>query len=53
MSPFLHSVKRFLVSEDGPTSVEYAFMAAFIIAVCVAAIGNVGQSTNEYLSRVP
>ncbi len=53
MSPFLHSVKRFIVSEDGPTSVEYAFMAAFIIAVCVAAIGNVGTTTNEYFQRVP
>ncbi len=52
MSDMLGRVKRFLVSEDGPTSVEYAFLGAFIIAVCVAAIGNVGTSTNEYFQRM-
>ncbi len=31
-------VHRFLVSEDGPTAVEYAVMLALIIIVCLAAI---------------
>lgn len=33
----------FLREEDGPTAVEYAVMLALIIAVCIAAIGTVGQ----------
>ena len=35
MSQILHGVKRFLVSEDGPTAVEYAVMLALIIVVCL------------------
>ncbi len=38
-----HVVKvmcRLLVSEDGPTAVEYAVMLALIVAVCLAAIGT-------------
>ncbi len=31
-------VQRFLVSEDGPTAVEYAVMLALIIIVCLTAI---------------
>lgn len=51
MKAALDSVKRFLISDDGPTAVEYAFMAGFIIAVCVAAIGNLGTATNDYFER--
>jgi pilus assembly protein Flp/PilA len=40
-------IKRFLVSEDGPTSVEYCFMLGFIILICIAAIGDVGTSTSD------
>ena len=47
----LEIVKRFLLSEEGPTTVEYAFMAGFIIAVCATAIGGLGQSTNGYFVR--
>ena len=47
----LASVKQFLLSEDGPTAVEYAFMAGFIIAVCATAVGNLGQATNGYFVR--
>ena len=31
-------VHRFLVSEDGPTAVEYAVMLALIVIVCLTAI---------------
>jgi pilus assembly protein Flp/PilA len=34
----------FLANEDGPTAVEYAIMLALIIAVCIVAIGSVGQN---------
>lgn len=47
-----HSVKRFLVSEDGPTAVEYAVMLAFIIVVCIAAIQAVGTNTSAVFNNV-
>ena len=31
-------ILRFLVSEDGPTSVEYAVLLALIVAVCLGAV---------------
>ena len=48
----LHSVRRFLVSEDGPTAVEYAVMLAFIIVVCIAAIQAVGTNTAAVFNNV-
>ena len=45
MQGFARSVLQFLRSEDGPTSVEYAVMAGFIIAVAVTAITAVGKAT--------
>jgi pilus assembly protein Flp/PilA len=47
-----HSLlRRFLSAEDGPTAVEYAVMLAFIISVCVTAIGSVGTKTNNIYSN--
>ena len=49
MNKFMTSVKNFLVSEDGPTAVEYAVMLALIIVVCVAAVTTLGSnSANTY-----
>jgi pilus assembly protein Flp/PilA len=45
MKTAIQSVSRFLKSEDGPTSVEYSFMIGFILLVCIAAIGTVGDAT--------
>lgn len=39
-----NSVKKFLVSEDGPTAVEYAVMLALIVIVCLTAIRAVGTN---------
>jgi pilus assembly protein Flp/PilA len=44
MNQFLGSVKRFLVSEDGPTAVEYAVMLALIVIVCLTAIQAIGTN---------
>jgi pilus assembly protein Flp/PilA len=44
MNQFLGSVKRFLVSEDGPTAVEYAVMLALIVIVCLTAIEAIGTN---------
>jgi pilus assembly protein Flp/PilA len=41
-------IQRFLRSENGPTSVEYAVMLACIIAVCIGAITLVGGGTFNY-----
>jgi pilus assembly protein Flp/PilA len=44
MNQFLGSVKQFLVSEDGPTAVEYAVMLALIVIVCLTAIEAIGTN---------
>jgi len=43
MKSFAKKMQRFLVSEDGPTAVEYAVMLALIIIVCLTAITSIGQ----------
>ena len=39
---------RFLKSEDGPTSVEYAVMLALILGMIIAAITVAGGSVSGY-----
>ncbi len=46
MSSLVTSVKNFLVSEDGPTAVEYAIMLALIVIVCIGAVQSIGTSAN-------
>ena len=48
----LKKVQHFLVSEDGPTAVEYAVMLALIIVVCLATIGTLGSHVNTTFSNV-
>lgn len=43
----LKSVKNFLMSEDGPTAVEYAVMLALIIVVCITAVTTIGTNANS------
>ena len=52
MSKFVSSVKKFIVSEDGPTAVEYAVMLALIIVVCLAAVSAVGSNANAKFNTV-
>ena len=52
MTKFANSVKKFLVSEDGPTAVEYAVMLALIVVVCLAAVTAVGSSVNARFNKV-
>ena len=44
MKSLAKKVQRFLVSEDGPTAVEYAVMLALIVIVCLAAIQAIGSN---------
>ncbi len=46
MKLFAKKVRRFLVSEDGPTAVEYAVMLALIVGMCLAASSSVGTNAN-------
>ncbi len=52
MNSLASKVRRFLVSEDGPTAVEYAVMLALIIIVCLGAIGLIGQNANTTFTNV-
>jgi pilus assembly protein Flp/PilA len=52
MIQFANSIKRFIVSEDGPTAVEYAVMLALIIVVCLTAIQAVGTNASTTFTSV-
>jgi len=52
MKNFAKKVQRFLVSEDGPTAVEYAVMLALIIVVCLVSIQTVGNQANTTFSSI-
>ncbi len=52
MKSLAKKVQRFLVSEDGPTAVEYAVMLALIIVVCLAAIDEIGTRANTTFETV-
>ena len=45
-------VQRFLVSEDGPTAVEYAVMLALIVIVCLTAIRAVGTNASTTFQNI-
>jgi pilus assembly protein Flp/PilA len=46
MKSLAQKVQHFLVSEDGPTAVEYAVMLALIVIVCLTAITAVGSKAS-------
>jgi pilus assembly protein Flp/PilA len=52
MNLLAKKVRRFLVSEDGPTAVEYAVMLALIVIVCLTAISNIGTNANTTFGNV-
>jgi pilus assembly protein Flp/PilA len=45
-------LRRFLVSEDGPTAVEYAVMLALIVIVCLTAISSIGTKASSTFTKV-
>jgi pilus assembly protein Flp/PilA len=45
-------LQRFLVSEDGPTAVEYAVMLALIVIVCLTAISALGTKASATFDKV-
>jgi pilus assembly protein Flp/PilA len=52
MLPLATSIRRFLVSEEGPTAVEYAVMLALIIVVCLVAIDQLGDMSRNTFRNV-
>jgi pilus assembly protein Flp/PilA len=42
---------RFLVSDDGPTAVEYAVMLALIVVVCLTAITAIGTKASTTFTK--
>jgi pilus assembly protein Flp/PilA len=46
MKRFAQQLRRFLISEDGPTAVEYSVIIGVIILVCIVAIIPIGSQTN-------
>lgn len=52
MNKLASSVKNFLVSEDGPTAVEYAVMLALIVVVCLTAIQAIGTNANTKFGEI-
>lgn len=52
MKSLVKKVQRFLVSEDGPTAVEYAVMLALIVIVCLTAITAIGNNANTTFTDV-
>jgi pilus assembly protein Flp/PilA len=52
MKSFAQKVQRFLVSEDGPTAVEYAVMLALIVIVCLTAIQAIGTNANSTFNSI-
>jgi pilus assembly protein Flp/PilA len=52
MNCVISKVQRFLVSEDGPTAVEYAVMLALIVVAIVSVVGALGKSISGTFSSV-
>ncbi len=52
MKTLAQKLHRFLVSEDGPTAVEYAVMLALIIIVCLTAISAIGTQASTTFGEV-
>lgn len=52
MSTLKAKVRHFLVSEDGPTAVEYAVMLALILVACITIVTTLGTSVSGTFSTV-
>jgi pilus assembly protein Flp/PilA len=52
MHSLITKVQRFLVSEDGPTAVEYAVMLALILVACITIITTLGTSISSTFGKV-
>ncbi len=52
MRNLVKSVRQFVVSEDGPTAVEYAVMLALILVACIAIVTQLGGTISSTFNKV-
>ncbi len=52
MKNVLTTVRQFIVSEDGPTAVEYAVMLALILVACITIVTNLGTTVSGTFNKV-
>ena len=52
MRSLMTRVERFLISEDGPTAVEYAVMLALILVACITIVTTLGKSISNTFNSV-
>ena len=52
MKSLARKLRCFLVSEAGPTAVEYAVMLALIVIVCLTAISAIGTNTSTTFNNI-
>lgn len=52
MSNILKNVRQFIVSEDGPTAVEYAVMLALILVACITIVTTLGKTISGTFTTV-
>ena len=52
MRSLMTKVERFLISEDGPTAVEYAVMLALILVACISIVTTLGKSISNTFTSV-
>jgi pilus assembly protein Flp/PilA len=52
MKSLATKMHRFLVTEDGPTAVEYAVMLALIVIVCLTAIQAIGTNASATFQSI-
>jgi pilus assembly protein Flp/PilA len=52
MRSLISRVQRFVISEDGPTAVEYAVMLALILVACITIITTLGTSISSTFGKV-
>jgi pilus assembly protein Flp/PilA len=49
MKTIIQTTRRLLLSDDGPTAVEYAVMLALIVVVCASRISCLGSQVRTTL----
>ncbi len=52
MNALMSRVRQFVVSEDGPTAVEYAVMLALILVACITIVTSLGTTVSGTFSKV-
>jgi pilus assembly protein Flp/PilA len=52
MRDAISKVRRFVVSEDGPTAVEYAVMLGLIVVAIVGVVSSLAKSVSGTFSTV-